>query len=145
MWIFCIFSLNTWPWMVMLNHLIKVTLTLSCLMLLLVCVVKNGRILTSDSKWSEVFMVKVMGRGRGHIVFAFPSMPMGFRPRGVESLLSPNKYSPFILKMQVVIAVQLLSHVWCCNPMDCSMAGFPVLHYLPEFTQTHVHWVSDAI
>ena len=32
-----------------------------------------------------------------------------------------------------------------CNPMDCSMPGFPVLHYLPEFAQTHVHWVGDAI
>ena len=32
-----------------------------------------------------------------------------------------------------------------CNPMDCSMSGFPVLHYLLEFSQTHVHWVSDAI
>ena len=32
-----------------------------------------------------------------------------------------------------------------CNPMDCSMPGFPVLHYLPEFSQTHVHWVRDAI
>ena len=31
------------------------------------------------------------------------------------------------------------------EPMDCSMPGFPVLHYLPEFAQTHVHWVSDAI
>ena len=29
--------------------------------------------------------------------------------------------------------------------MDCSMPGFPVLHGLPEFAQTHVHWVSDAI
>ena len=28
--------------------------------------------------------------------------------------------------------------------MDCSMPGFPVLHCL-EFTQTHAHWVSDAI
>ena len=26
-----------------------------------------------------------------------------------------------------------------CNPMDCSMSGFPVLHSLPEFAQTHVH------
>ena len=26
--------------------------------------------------------------------------------------------------------------------MDCSTRGFPVLHYLPEFEQTHVHWVS---
>ena len=32
-----------------------------------------------------------------------------------------------------------------CDPMDCNMPGFSVLHYLPEFTQTHVHWVSDAI
>jgi len=32
-----------------------------------------------------------------------------------------------------------------CNPMDCSMPGFPVFHYLPEFAQTHVHWVGDAI
>ena len=29
--------------------------------------------------------------------------------------------------------------------MDCSMPGFPVLHYLPELVQTHVHWVNDAI
>ena len=26
-----------------------------------------------------------------------------------------------------------------CNPMDCSMPGFPVHHQLPELTQTHVH------
>ena len=32
-----------------------------------------------------------------------------------------------------------------CDPMDCSMPGFPVHHQLPEFTQTHVPWVSDAI
>ena len=32
-----------------------------------------------------------------------------------------------------------------CNPMDCSMPGFPVHHQLPELIQTHVHWVGDAI
>ena len=32
-----------------------------------------------------------------------------------------------------------------CDPMDCSMPGLPVLHQLPGFIQTHVHWVSDAI
>ena len=32
-----------------------------------------------------------------------------------------------------------------CNPMDCSMPSLPVHQHLPEFTQTHVHWVSDAI
>ena len=29
--------------------------------------------------------------------------------------------------------------------MDCSLTGFPVLHYLLEFAETHAHWVSDAI
>ena len=32
-----------------------------------------------------------------------------------------------------------------CNPMNCSTPGLPVHHQLLEFTQTHVHWVSDAI
>ena len=32
-----------------------------------------------------------------------------------------------------------------CDPMDCSTPGFPVHHQLLEFTQTHLHWVHDAI
>ena len=32
-----------------------------------------------------------------------------------------------------------------CNPMNCSTPGLPVHHQLPEFTQIHVHRVSDAI
>ena len=32
-----------------------------------------------------------------------------------------------------------------CDPMDHSTPGLPVHHQIPEFTQTHVHWVSDAI
>ena len=32
-----------------------------------------------------------------------------------------------------------------CDPMDWSTPGLPVHHQLPEFTQTHVHWVGDAI
>ena len=32
-----------------------------------------------------------------------------------------------------------------CDAMNCSTPGFPVHHQLLEFTQTHVHWVSDAI
>ena len=32
-----------------------------------------------------------------------------------------------------------------CNPMNCSTPGLPVHHQLLEFTQTHVHWVGDAI
>ena len=32
-----------------------------------------------------------------------------------------------------------------CDTMNCSTPGLPVHHQLPEFTQTHVHWVGDAI
>ena len=32
-----------------------------------------------------------------------------------------------------------------CDPMNCSTPGLPVHHQLPEFTQTHVHRVSDTI
>ena len=32
-----------------------------------------------------------------------------------------------------------------CHPMNCSTPGLPVHHQLPEFTQTHVHRVGDAI
>ena len=32
-----------------------------------------------------------------------------------------------------------------CDPTDCSMPDFPVLHCLPEFAQAHIHWVGDAV
>ena len=44
-----------------------------------------------------------------------------------------------------LIVVQSLTCLTLCDPTNCSTPGFPVLHYRPEFVQTHVHWVSDAI
>ena len=44
-----------------------------------------------------------------------------------------------------VAVVQSLSCVRLCDTMDCSTPGFPVLHYLLEFAQTHVHRIDDAI
>ena len=39
-----------------------------------------------------------------------------------------------------------VAQVWLtlCDPMDCSMQGFPVLHYLRAFAQIHVHWIDNA-
>ena len=48
-------------------------------------------------------------------------------------------------KLSIAVAVQSLSHVWLCNPMDCRTSGLPVLHHLLEFAQIRVHWVGDAI
>ena len=36
-------------------------------------------------------------------------------------------------------SVHLLSHVWLCDPVDCSMPGLPVRHQLPELALAHVH------
>ena len=51
-------------------------------------------------------------------------------------------YPNFFFSWEVV---QLLSCVSLCDPMDYSSPGFPVLHHLLEFAQTHVHWVNDTI
>ena len=44
--------------------------------------------------------------------------------------------------MMMEQSVQWLS---LCDPMDYSTPGLPVHHHLPEFAQTHVHGVGDAI
>ena len=41
-------------------------------------------------------------------------------------------------------SVQWLSRV-LCDPIDCSKPRLPVHHQFPEFTQTHAHWVGNAI
>ena len=60
-------------------------------------------------------------------------------------------------KKNIFLKISLILYLYemiCCSvakscptrdTTDCSTPDFPVLHYLPEFAQTHVHWVSDAI
>ena len=50
-----------------------------------------------------------------------------------------------VLKSAYLICAAKFSCSVVSDPTDCSMPGFPVHHQLPEFTQTHVHWVGDAI
>ena len=70
-----------------------------------------------------------------------------------------HQNSSFVLFFFLIIKVDRISGLACsvqfssvaqlcltpCNPMNCSTPGLPVHHQLPEFTQTHVHWVGDAI
>ena len=51
----------------------------------------------------------------------------------------------FLIKFNINLSSVAQSCLTLCDPMDCSMPGLPVHHQLPEFTHTHVHWVSDAI
>ena len=52
-----------------------------------------------------------------------------------------------ILKSRSVVSISSVTQscLTLCDPMNHSTPGLPVHHQLSEFTQTHVHWVSDAI
>ena len=58
-------------------------------------------------------------------------------------ILATAYYIPATCQVQFSSVAQ--SCLTLCDPMDCSMPGFPVHHQLPELTQTHVHHVGDAI
>ena len=81
----------------------------------------------------------------------FPSQGESSRPRnririfhivGRHFTIWATRKAPLIVQFS---SVQSLSRVWLCDPMNRSMPVLPVHHKLPEFTQTHVHQVSDAI
>ena len=55
-------------------------------------------------------------------------------------------YMPsFCFLLHSISSVQFSCSVMSCDPMNRRTPGLPVHHQLPEFTQTHVHWVGDAI
>ena len=60
-----------------------------------------------------------------------------------------RKIKRSVLERQLCLSVQFSSVTQSCptlcDPVDRSTPGLPVHHQLPEFTQTHVHWVGDAI
>ena len=73
------------------------------------------------------------------------------------SYVNLSGVSPSILKNYSLhpLVYQILGLCFVCSvtkscptlsgPMDCNMPGFSVLRCLPQFAQTHVHWVNDAI
>ena len=69
----------------------------------------------------------------------------GIKPRSsalqADSLLLSHTHT----HTHTFVVVQSISHVWLCNLMDNIMPGSSVLHYLPEFAQIHVQWVSDTL
>ena len=56
-----------------------------------------------------------------------------------------------LLKLKMLFSSVHFSHSVMCDslqlqqPIDCSTPGLPVHHQLPEFTQTHIHWIGDVI
>ena len=77
--------------------------------------------------------------------YTSPKHPEAFR----TSLMKRAIKMSFVMLMRWLWAVQFSSVAQSCptlcDPRECSMPGLPVHHQLPEFTQIHIHWVSDAI
>ena len=49
------------------------------------------------------------------------------------------QYKVYNIKIHNVVVVQSKPYPTFCDSVDCSTAGCPVLHYLPEFAQNHIH------
>ena len=80
---------------------------------------------------------------------AFSSSRGSFWPRDRTRVSCIAGRFSTIWTTKEAISVQLSSVAQSCPtlcyPMNCSAPGLPVHQQLPEFTQTHVHWVGDAI
>ena len=95
---------------------------------------------------------------RRHCAFKFPTFMILCETLGLRSLVKNrtknggyfiNLSSQLLDFINVLQSVQFSSVTELCpalcDPVDCSTPGFPVHHQLPEFAQTHIHRVSDAI
>ena len=80
-----------------------------------------------------------------------PSVPeseMSEATACTHNFFSRKEKGKKILSYECIIpSVSSVTHLCptLCYPLNCSTPGLPVHYQLPEFTQTHVHWVSDAI
>ena len=80
-----------------------------------------------------------------HMWQKFDSFQAWYQPKHLNNIINTRScnWKATFLKYQFSIVAQ--SHPTLCNPMNHSTPGLPVYHQLLEFTQTHVHWVGDAI
>ena len=111
-----------------------------------------------EAPWSVVHRTLLcMGFPRGEYCSGLPCPPPGDLPNPPTepgSFMSPALAGRFFTtratwQTQEVHYIQFSSVIQSCltlcDPMNCSMSGLPVHCQLPDFTQTHVHLVRDAI
>ena len=131
-----------WPWSPCRAFLFKYVCTYICMC---ICIYKNK---------FYIYIYIFFSRTLSKFVTRFCSSPLCFSLLGTISflryLLSFLSFFLFFFEafcflrdIQISSVTQLCPTL--CDPMDCSTPGLPVHHQFPEFTQTHVHWVSDAI
>ena len=98
----------------------------------------NARFQHTTQISGQFNLYKLFISGIIHLIFWGHSWPQV--PETMENKTMDKRGLLYIL---LLFSCSVMSNSF--NPMDCSMAGFSVLHYLLQFAQTHVHWVNDAI
>ena len=94
--------------------------------------------LTPLTVYAENFVLSFSSLNPVHL------LPWGFACLWSSFFGSVNKNSDSHFTSRLVCSVTQPC-LTLCDPMDCSTLRFPIHHQLPEFTQTHVHCVGDAI
>ena len=96
-------------------------------------------------------------RQESWIGLPFPAPGESSRPRGQTciSCVADRFFTHWAIREAHTLRYKSNKICCCCsvaqscptlwNPMDNSTPGFPVLHYLPESAETHMHWVGDNI
>ena len=85
---------------------------------------------------------------RGAHLASFLVLPVQYHSRFsgyAESALGSPLLGPALKLLSIQFSSVAQSCLTLCDLMNCSTPGLPVHHQLLEPTQTHVHWVSDAI
>ena len=106
--------------------------------------------------WSFSFSISPSSEYSGLISFRMDWLDLLAIHGSLKSMLQHHSSKSSILRHSAFFTVQL-SHPYVqfssvaqscptlCDPMNCSTPGLPLHHQLLEFTQTHVHRVSEAI
>ena len=102
--------------------------------------------------WALVIQVVFLRHSTKHIIKSGTSQTQSDLPRFLFKHHPPPPHQNLLLweppwwtRAVLCYAKSLQSCPTLCDPMDCSTPGLPVHHQFPEFTQTLVHWVGDAI
>ena len=102
-----------------------------------------GRFFTTEPPGQPYFLYSVKNSAAMNILthsYLWPWVRVSLGCLGLDQL-----YQRVFNMITNCVIVHLLSCLTLSNPKDCSTPGYPILHYLPQFAQTNVHWVSDTI
>ena len=92
-----------------------------------------------DSLSSTIFQILLKFKS----ILFFTTLNFTFTTRHFHSFTSLLLWPRHLILLGSCSGPQLFMAL--CDPMNCSMPGFPALHHLLEYAQTHVHWIGDDI